>query len=847
MSLSSVRSALILALILALDLVLPAARGQQASPSNPFAPPQARLQYAPDRDYDLQHISLDLTVEYATRSFRGVVVNTLAPLREGLTAIRLDCGENLTVTSCAIAGQQAAFRHEGDRLSITAPQPLAPGKPVAVTVRYFDSGKKELPYFHWLRPTAADPQRIGFWTAGEPYFNRQWLPTWDYPNDFATSETRVTVPADWYVVSNGVLMSDTRNRDGRTRTFHWKMEQPHATYLISLVGGPFDIKTAEWRGVKLLYVVPKGKGPLIDATFGDTPDMLSFFSDTLGVKYPWPKYAQTAAYDFPGGMENVSATTLNADILTDRRSGYKTSVGGIAHELAHQWFGDLVTCRHWGELWLNEGFADFCADLYLEHARGKNSYDQAIADSLQDYLSESRQYKRPLSTNLYADAFDSMFDSHSYKKGALVLHTLRRTLGDRAFFAGLHHYLIRYRHQPVDSHDLCAAMTEAMGINLEPFFDQWVYRPGHPVLDYAWQWDEAQKQVVLSVRQTQDTKDGTPLYVLSATVGLIGGSGMTREKIKLDRAEQSIRFDAASKPAAVLLDPDHDFLREVPTLHWIPEELPAILKYASDAADRQEAMNRMLAGAPSDAAVRRVAEAVRADSGPFPIFPDIRRLGELKREDLRALFREQMSHPDDSRRAQAIRALGQLSGDAADSKALRGLVSDREPYAIIRAAVSTLGSWDAPGNRDVFQKAAKMASPFDSVRLVALDGLAKADAAEGKALSDPAPQTTRTVMRFLSDRANGVRDSPVMTAQQRALTVANPRGNANIAGWLKGLTAFVPLACDDVAGRGIEEKGERISRIGSYRMVTGGQVWYLRFFLTAEGKVASYAIYSPGY
>ena len=578
------------ALLLSLWLVLSAARGQQAPSDSPFTLPQAKVQYAPDRDYDLQHISVDLTVDYAKRSFQGVVVNTLAPLREGLTTVRFDCGENLTVTACEVAGRQAAFSHEEDKLKITAPQPLASGKLVALTVRYVDSGKKELPSFHWLEPTVADPQRIGFWTTGEPYFNRQWLPTWDYPNDFATTEMRVTVPADWYVISNGVLRSDTLNAEGKTRTFLWKMDQPYATYLISLVGGPFDIKTAEWRGVKLMYVVPKGKGNRIADTFGDTPDMLSFFSDTLGVKYPWPKYAQTVAYDFPGGMENASATTMDEGILTDKRKGFKTNVGGLAHELAHQWFGDLVTCKHWGEFWLNEGFADFLSDLYQEHARGKCAYDYALDDTIQAYISESRRYKRPLTTNLYADT-RSMWDSHSYKKGAAILHTLRRTLGDKAFFAGLRRYLTRNCHQPVDSHDLCSALIEATGINLEPFFDQWVYKPGHPILDYTWRWDEAKKQVVLTAKQTQDTKDGTPIYDLNSTVGLIGGSGMTRKKTRINQADQEVRISVAEKPTAVLLDSDHDFLCEMPTLHWTTEELPSILKYASNAVDREEAMN----------------------------------------------------------------------------------------------------------------------------------------------------------------------------------------------------------------------------------------------------------------
>src|SRR5262249_7958432 len=276
----------------------------------------------------------------------------------------------------------------------------------------------------------------------------------------------------------------------------WGMTETHGSYLTWRVGGPVDLKRSSWRDVELIYAVPKGKEHLIDDTFGDTPDMLSFFSDTLGVKYPWPKYAQVTVSGYPGGRENVSATTLNEDNLVDRRGNLQSvTTGQIAHELAHQWFGDLVTFRDYGHFWLNEGFAGFFSNLYMEHACGKDEYDRRMEGSVQNYLSESRRYKRPLATNLYP-SYLRMFDRHTYSKGTAVLHTLRRTLGDKVFFAGLHHYLTKHKHTPVDSHDLCCALTEATGINVEPFFDQWVYKPGHPVLDYTWIWDEAKQQVV---------------------------------------------------------------------------------------------------------------------------------------------------------------------------------------------------------------------------------------------------------------------------------------------------------------------------------------------------------------
>src|SRR5262249_16195104 len=287
--------------------------------------------------------------------------------RDGLTAITFHCGENLNVEACEIDGQKADFTRGSEILRISSAKPLTRGKAVRVSVHYTSGQEHE--GFHWIKPTKENPQRVGFYTERATVGHRYWVPTWDYPNDFATTETRVTVPADWYVVGNGALRSNTLNPRDQTRTFHWQMEQPHATYLLSLAAGPFDVKTSTWRGVTLMYVVPQGKGGMIAETFGETPEMLSFFSDITGVKYPWAKYAQTAMYDYGGGMEWVSATTIGENSLTDQRRGFRMSAGIVSHELAHQWFGDLVTCKDWGHLWLNEGFEFFFAALWRTRAR----------------------------------------------------------------------------------------------------------------------------------------------------------------------------------------------------------------------------------------------------------------------------------------------------------------------------------------------------------------------------------------------------------------------------------------------------------------------------------------------
>jgi len=480
------------------------------------------------------------------------------------------------------------------------------------------------------------------------------------------------------------------------------MKLPHATYLLTLCGGPFDIKKDKWRGVDLWYVVPKGEGYLIDNSFSDTKDMLSFFSDRLGFKYAWPKYAQNAMYDFGGGMENVSATTLGEPSLTEARDGFRRMASLNSHELGHQWFGDTVTCKDWSDTWLNESFATFMQFIYFEHSRGRAAYDWEVDDAMRAYFAEARRYRRPLSTKMYANG-DSMFDSHTYPKGGSILHTLRRQLGDDAFYGGLNLYLNTWKHTPVESAQLRRAFTEATGINAEPFWAQWIDKPGHLVLDYTWTYQDG--KVKLNVKQTQDTSDGTPVYDIPAQVGLMSADGkVTLAPVHLSKVDETFEI-AAPNPAAVVLDPEHAFLRQIPTLHWSAAELPVILKYSPNAPDRAEAMRQLLAD-PTDANIKFVVEAVAADKDAIqPVFRQVSPLGALAKPELRAFWLTQIEHPNFDRQSQAVNALAKLPADPLTTAKFRTLVNDKAPIGVVVGAINALAAWDKAGNADVFTKA----------------------------------------------------------------------------------------------------------------------------------------------
>ncbi len=695
-----------------------------AQRGNPFQPPAAKVQYAPDRDFDLIHVKVETNVDWEAKKFAGTTTSTIAPLRGSLPTIRLHVGKGVEVKGARVDGVKATFVRDDAWLLVTPGRPVAAGAKALVAVDYAGGSTQGSGFgsgggWHWMRPDASRPNRIGFWTQGETGWNRQWMVSWDYPNDMATSETITTVPKDWTVVGNGVEVSNVVS--GASRTVHWRMTQPHATYLLSLVGGPFDVKKSAWEGLPLWYVVPKGKGDWIEPSFSDTPDMLTFFSKITGVRYPWPKYAQNAMFDFGGGMENVSSTTLGEGALTDGKDGWRSMASLNAHELAHQWFGDLVTCKDWGTVWLNESFATFFQALYFEHSRGKWAYEREIEGDIQGYLGEARSYRRPIATVLYSDP-DAMFDAHTYPKGAAVMHSLRRMLGDGPYFAGIKRYLTLHRHQPVETHDLERAFTEASGVNVKPFFDQWIRKPGHPVLSYSWDWDAAKSEAVVTVKQEQDTADGTPVYRIPTKVGVIAGDRLERRAVVLDAATTTLRVPAPVRPDAVVLDPDRDFLREMKHT-FASGEWRAIVRHSPSAIDRATAFEAILANQPTEADIRMLVELVRADRDRFPVFTRTTALAKGARPELRALWRSHLPHASLERRADAVRALAALPADPADRPLLAARVDATEMTPVVLAAIQAVSQWDATAARPVLERAVGIASRGDVVARAARRGL----------------------------------------------------------------------------------------------------------------------------
>jgi aminopeptidase N len=458
------------------------------------------LRFAADRPLDLRHVKLVAGVDLRKKTLRGRATLEMTALRD-TSVIRLDA-VRLEVSKVAVArgeqAQPAEHFSDGETLEIQLEEPVRRGEAVTVHVDYTCAEPEAGLYF--FGPTKAEPDTpYQVWSQGETIATRHWIPIFDHPNERMTSELIVTADAAQQVLSNGKLVSVTKN--GPAAVWHWRQDKSHVPYLITLVVGQFDVVAEQWRGRLVDYWVPPGRKDDIPRSFGKTLRMLDFFSDAIGVEYPWDKYTQIVVEQFRhGGMENTSATTLTERTLHDERAHLDfRSDGLVAHELAHQWFGDLLTCRDWAHTWLNESFATYFEALWAEHDLGRDEFFYNLLGKLRS----ARGAKwLPIVHHKYKDPWEQ-FDSRTYPKGAWVLHMMRHRLGDEVWWEVINRYVERYAHTCVETVDFRQTVEEVSGRSFERFFHDWTARPGHPVVDVRHHWHAKDKLAEVRVRQTQ--------------------------------------------------------------------------------------------------------------------------------------------------------------------------------------------------------------------------------------------------------------------------------------------------------------------------------------------------------
>ncbi|HBE21174.1 MAG TPA: aminopeptidase [Cyanobacteria bacterium UBA11149] len=571
-----------------------------------FELPGAKPHYNPDRPGQVKHIFLDLVLNIPHQSFGGTCSITLMPVRSNIDRLVLDA-VNLNIESVKVDNTLQPFDYDGEKLAIELLKPTEIGKEIKIAIAYHVEKPQRGLYF--ITPDQYYPSKpTQVWTQGEDEDSRFWFPCFDYPGQLATSEICVKVPKPLMAISNGELIATAE--DGDSTIYHWLQSQVHPTYLMTLAVGDFAEIRDEWQGKPVTYYVEKGREDDGKRSMGKTPQMMEFFSQKFGYPYPFPKYAQVCVDDFIfGGMENTSTTLLTDRCLLDERAALdnRNTESLVAHELAHQWFGDLVVIKHWSHAWIKEGMASYTEVLWTESEYGKDDAAYYLLGEARNYLEEdASRYRRPIVTHIYREAIE-LYDRHLYEKGACVYHIIRTELGDELFWKAIQTFVQDNAHKTVETIDLIRAIEKATGRNLLFIFDQYVFRGGHPDYKIAYSWDGDSNLAKITVTQTQanGNKNGSRSELFDLKIPIAFGyveevrddalevknenesSNLSLKTftVRIHEKEQSFYFPLEKKPQFISFDKGNNYLKTI-SLEYPTPELKAQLKFDPDPISR---------------------------------------------------------------------------------------------------------------------------------------------------------------------------------------------------------------------------------------------------------------------
>ena len=718
------------------------AQRQQGQETRQLPPPR----YIPSHDYDTQNIRLELRFDWEHEQALGTETITLSPLVTDLRRVELDAA-NMIFNSVKLAsGLPLKFDSDSsqEKLRITLNQVYQPHDTINIVIDYHTNGvttARGIPGFgrglRFIKPTSDDatrPRQI--WSQGETEYNHYWFACYDHPNDFTTTEIIATAEKPLMVISNGKLLSTKDNKDN-TRTFDWKIDQPHATYLTSIVVGEYATVEGNYAGIPVISYVYPSELTEGRVTTARLPEMVKFFSEKTGVKYPYAKYSQTMTRDFGGGMENISATTQTDNMIHDARSELdQTSDSLQSHELAHQWFGDYVTCRSWADIWLNESFATYFQAMWDEHWLGRDDFLYRDVKANQDtyYRDWARGLRHPIVTENYANP-EAVFDTYAYPRGGAVLHMLRKTLGEDNWWRAINHYLTKYAHQPVSTEQFRIAIEEATGQSMDWFFDEWLYKMGHPVFRVAQSYDADAKTLKLELKQYQKPDPNyeypqTSFFQTPVEIEIGTATGMRVERVLIEpKEEQSFSFQVDGEPLLVNFDYGDTLIKDLffdkPTDALIyqltrDEDVMGRMWALGQLSEKRQAVNT--SDAEKGLIVEAISSSLTRDKFWGMRFEDAAALQDAPGDDVKTCLLIATKDKDPRVRARAIQALGARK-DPSLAEAFQRSLGD-ESYSVIRAAAEALGQTKNPMGYDSLVKLLDMSSWRDNIRLAGLNGLA---------------------------------------------------------------------------------------------------------------------------
>jgi aminopeptidase N len=519
------------------------------------------------REFDALHYRIQINLDHQAGAFDAITTVTLLPFNDGLTDVELDI-EKLVVSRVEDPrGTELKFEQPPHKLLIHLGTPHRNRDTIRLSISYrgehlIDSTGSSRG-INFVHRSASRPDQII--THSFPTGARHWFPCQDQPDDKATQEVVATVRADFKLLSNGRLLSVTENPQRKTVTYHWSQEEPHSTYLSTIVAGPFEIIRDSLDSLPMNYWVHKDDKRYVASTFPRSPEIVRLFEREYGYKFPWAKYDQAALFGIGGGAECTSASMLGQGSLHDQRAEQDFSSYSwlICHEAAHQWWGDLITCRDWTHTWLNESFGSYSEVMYALYDKGESDAELNVQGKRNQYLQEAKtRYARPIVFDRWNEPGDN-FDRHTYQKGASLIHQIRWMLGEKPFHILLSYFLHKHAFRPADTHDFMVSVQEATGQNLDWFFEDWFFKPGHPVFDVEYSWDATKGVTTIRVAQTQDSAHGVPVFRTPVLLAVQTAAGKQTKRVWLSKREESFGIPCAEKPLLVKFDDGDHLLKEM--------------------------------------------------------------------------------------------------------------------------------------------------------------------------------------------------------------------------------------------------------------------------------------------
>lgn len=638
--------------------------------------------YTPSREVDILHLALDITPDFARRTIEGTAHLRFKPIARALDELKLDA-EEMAIDSVTSTEPVRRWHYDDHRLVITFESPVAADRDTTVTIRYRAEPRQGL-YFR-TPEMGYHPEDSHLWTQGEAIESRHWFPCFDAPNEKFTSEVTCRVPSGMVVRSNGRLVSSTPDPTGGRVAVRWLQDKPHSTYLICLVAGNFRGIEDRHRDIPLGFWTPVSQAAWAKSSFRDTRAMMEFFERELGVPFPWAKYDQVVVDDFTaGGMENTSITILTAGTLfPDEYDPVRSSRGLVAHELAHQWFGDLVTCRDWSHLWLNEGFATYYDALQAREQLGRDEFLLQMNQNARSVLSSTDG--TPIVWRNYANPMDQ-FGYRAYPKGSWVLHMLRSQLGEELFRRCVTTYLQRHAFGVVETSDLQKVIEELSGRSFDRFFDQWLYHGHHPELSVRYSWDETTRLAKLSVAQNQKLGGNVMLFDLPLPVRFVMPGGIVERTLPIKAKSEDFLIPLPAAPDLVRIDPDLTVLAQV-TFDVPDAMLHRQLRATNDVIGRLRAVEAL--GKKQDKkSVERLSEALNSDASHAIRSEAASALRTVHSPEAFAALTNSLSQPDPRVRIAVLRAMDGFYREAVGTLALD--VLGRETHPAVRLAAVRL-------------------------------------------------------------------------------------------------------------------------------------------------------------